>query len=656
LECSERTASTPRMFPWSSVFLAGVILLGFVLRIYRLDTQSLWGDEGWAVYHSAQGSAARVIAEAYHAGNHPPLYFLTLAFWMDVAGRSEFALRYLSLLFSVLSVPAIAVLGRRVGGWRVGALAALLQAAAPYAVYYGQEARMYAQMALFAVLSTYFFLRLYDRAERPWLVGGAYVVTTSIACYSHLFAWPVVFAQGLYWLGDLLLRRWAVWEAAKRCITAQAAAVIAFVPWFVYAWDRLMGVSSQVEPMSIPLQTIVMRCLSDFSAGVPVIAIAPTDQPLGVLLPFLLLLALGLIWPWRWRLVPLLALGLLVPVVVIFAVSFPTLPGWTRYFIAASSFYYLLLARGADGLGRLAEIWVRRTHRKPGMAGRTVWPVVLPALLILPVLGFQARTLLRYYNDPAYYRWDYRARGGELAEAAAAGDAVVLQGKAVMFEYYFPPELPYYEVPAVCNSNEDGIRSEIAEITSEHEAVWVVGQRPSNCDPNARAAQWLKENAYQVSEEWLESTIFDYYLTPRSLPVGVLPEKFDFDGQFELIGYALSREAVEPGEALAVALKWRAIDDIALDYKVFLVMVGPSDTVYALRDGMPLNWLWPTSRWEPGETVDDRWGLQVEDGTPPGTYPLYVGAYDPGTGQRLVVTADGDEVGDRVLLGNIVVE
>ena len=657
MERSERGARARRAFCWSGVFLALVVLLAFVLRIYRLDTQSLWGDEGWAVYHSAQGSAARVIAEAYHAGNHPPLYFLTLAFWMGVAGQSEFALRYLSLLFSVLTVPGLAVLGRRVGGRRVGALAGLLQAVAPYAVYYGQEARMYAQMTFFAVLSTYFFLKLYRaRVERPWLVGGAYVLTMSIACYSHLFAWPVVFAQGLYWLGDLCIRRWAVWEAAKRCITAQAVAAIAFVPWFVYAWDRLMGLSSQVDALSLPLKTIVLRCLSDFSAGVPVIATAPTDLPLGTLLPFLLLLALGLIWPWRWTIVPLLALGLVAPLLVIFGVSFPTLPGWTRYFITASPFYYLLLARGAGGLGLLAEMRTNGGDLESRGTGRAVWGVLLPALLILPVLGFQARTLLQYYGDPEYYRWDYRARVGELAAAAAAGDAIVLQGKAVMFEYYFPPELPYYTVPMVCDSDEDSIRSEIAAIASEHEGVWVVGQRPSNCDPNARAAQWLKENGYQVSEEWLESTIFDHYLTPKSLPVRALPEAANFGGQFELTGYALSRETVEPGGSIAVALAWRAIEDMGLDYKVFLVMAGPGDTVYALRDGMPLNWLWPTSRWEPGLTVDDRWGLQVKEETPPGTYPLYVGAYDPSTGQRLVVSLGGDEIGDKVLLGSIVVE
>jgi len=650
---------------WSSFFLSLVILLAFVLRIYRLDTQSLWGDEGWAVYHASQGSISRVVAEAYHAGNHPPLYFLNLAFWMGVAGRSEFSLRYLSLLFSVLTVPAVYALGRRLEGRGVGLLGALLQALSPYAVYYGQEARMYAQMALFVVLSTYFFLRLVrDEARRSWLTGVAYVVTASVACYSHLFAWPVVVAQGLYWLGDLVLRRRDAWQAARRCLFAQAAVVITFVPWFVYAWDRLMGLSSQVEPMGIPLKTVVLRCLSDFSAGVPVIASAPTDLSLGALVPFLLLLVLGLVWPWRWQAVPLLVFGVSVPILVIFAVSFPSLPGWTRYFIAASPFYYLLLARGGDGLGRLAceQAGVLSGSLDPATRGArrrffTMWPLVLPVLLIFPTLALEVRTLLHYYTDPALHRWDYRARIGEVADAAAAGDAVVVQGKSVMFEYYFPVDTPYFTVPSVCDMDEERIRDEIAQIASNHEAVWVVGQRPSNCDPNQRASQWLKENAYQVSEEWLESTIFELYLTPHSLAAEDMPEPKSFGGQFDLVGYGLDRETVAPGEAIAVALNWQACAVIDLDYKFFLVMMGPDGVVCALHDGMPLNWLWPTSRWRPGEIVNDRWGLQINVDAPPGTYSLYVGAYDPGTGERLpVITSDGNVMDDKFLLAEVTVQ
>jgi len=636
-------ATVQKFACWRMVALLAVTLVAFVLRIYRLDAQSLWGDEGWAVYHASQGSAARVIAEAYDAGNHPPLYFLNLALWMDVTGRSEFSLRYLSLIFSVLTVPGMYVLGRRVGGRGVGLLGASLQTVAPFAVYYGQEARMYAQEVLFVVLSTYFFVRLSrHRERRPLLVGFGYIVTTSAAGYSHLFAWPVVLAQGLYWVGDLAVRRTAACRVARRCAAAQLAATIAFAPWLVITWDRLWGLSSQVEGMGAPLGTIVTRCLSDFSASVPVIAGASIDLPVAVLTLFLLLLGLGVIWPWRWRAVPLLVLGVSIPILVIHAISFPILPGWTRYFVAASPFYYLLLARGGDGLVRLA---LTQAKSRIGLLR------VVPATLLIGLaIGLQARMLFRYYADPAYYRWDYRSRIGELADAAASGDAVVLQGKSVMFEYYYPSDVSYFTVPSICDTDEGRIRSEITDIAASHAAVWLVGQRPSHCDPNQRASQWLKENGYEVSENWMENMIFDYFLTPSELRTKPLVDPVRFDGHFELTGYGLSRASVTRGGALAVALQWRALESMPVDYKFFLVLLGPDGAVYALHDGMPLNWLWPTSRWQPGEVVDDRWGLQVQFDAPPGNYWLYLGAYDPATGARIPVLAPKRDVRDNALL------
>ena len=59
--------------------------------------------------------------------------------------------------------------------------------------------------------------------------------------------------------------------------------------------------------------------------------------------------------------------------------------------------------------------------------------------------------------------------------------------------------------------------------------------------------------------------------------------------------------------------------------------------------------------WEPGEVVVDPYALTVQDGAPPGTYVIEVGMYDPATVQRLPVLDPAGEMGDRVLLGNVVI-
>ena len=52
------------------------LLLAFALRLYRLDGQSIWVDEGISL-HLATSSLAEIIANRA-ANIHPPLYFFLL--------------------------------------------------------------------------------------------------------------------------------------------------------------------------------------------------------------------------------------------------------------------------------------------------------------------------------------------------------------------------------------------------------------------------------------------------------------------------------------------------------------------------------------------------------------------------------------------------
>lgn len=647
---SPARATSARIIPMAA--LLGLVLLAFALRVYRLDRQSMWGDEVWSLFHASQRSISDVLRSAHDDGVVPPAYYLILHFWTLAAGQSELAIRYASAFFGALTVPVLFALGCRLGGVGTGIVAALLQALSPFHVYYSQEARMYALMIFFTVLSSYFFWRLFaEKESRPWQVWAGYVIASALAVNSHYFAWYVILAHGLLWLGDLAWRRRTAWRTALLCLGGQAAALMLFLPWLVYVWDRARGLSGQVQRMNVPLSLVLRRCLSDFSAGVPIITSGPEEVGWVALTPFLLLLALALLWPWRRRSLVLLITCLSVPILATFLVSFPTLKGWTRYFIAASPPYYLLLARGADGVRQLALPGCTATKRKVALA-------VLATLLILPLSLAQARSLQRYYTDPTYWRWDYRGQYAAMAKAAQTNAAIVHSGAAVsfLFKYYLPPETPYTVVPSVCDGDEEHIRQEIATIATTYEQIWLVREVPLACDENHRAAQWLKEHAYQISETALENSVFDLYLTPATVGAHRPPGQpsLTFGDRFKLLEFALSQERVAPGGALAVALRWLAISPMDVDYKFFLILLGPNGEVFAQRDGMPLNWLMPTTIWEAGEVVDDRWGMMVGAHTPPGTYPLYVGAYDPTTGARLPLqTAEGGVVGDMLLITKV---
>lgn len=639
---STRTAST--------TILLGLILLSFTVRIYRLDEQSLWGDEAWSLFHATRESFGNVLRSARDDGVVPPAYYLFLHTWIAAAGRSEFALRYISLLCGVLAVPAIFALGRRLGGVGTGIIATLLQTLSPFHVYYSQETRMYAQMTLFTILSTYFFWRLIAKTpSSDWKVWAGYVITGGLAVNSHYFAWYVILAHGLFWLGDLIRKRLVTWRIALLCLSAQAAILALFLPWTLYVWERALGLTGQVTPMSVPLAVILRRCLGIFSAGAPSIAAEQAEVGWTTLIPFLLLLALALLWPWKRRGLIFLVVCASAPILATFSLSFPTLPGWSRYFIAASPPYYLLLARGVDGLRQFARSC-------PLAARRRVVRVGLAALMVAPLSLAQMRSLRQYYTNPIHWHWDYRAQINSMAKGARTDAAIVYNGRdlPVILKYYLPADTPYTIIPSLCNADEGHIRDEIAAIAAEQEQIWLVRSTPLACDHNHRAAQWLKENAYQVSETWLENNLFDLYLTPTEMAFSANLPALTFGGQFELVEFASSRERVAPGDALAVALRWRALAPMDVDFKFFLILLGPNGETFSLKDGMPLNWLRPTTSWSAGEIVNDRWGMAVSADTPAGAYPLYVGAYDPATGERIAVqTPNGESAGDMLLITEI---
>ncbi|MCW5879325.1 MAG: hypothetical protein KIS91_00015 [Anaerolineae bacterium] len=78
------------------------------------------------------------------------------------------------------------------------------------------------------------------------------------------------------------------------------------------------------------------------------------------------------------------------------------------------------------------------------------------------------------------------------------------------------------------------------------------------------------------------------------------------------------------------------------------------DTLRGQSDGYPACGARPTSRWQRGDLIVDSHSVRIDPATPPGQYPLRVGLYDSGSGQR-VPASGADTAGDHATLGAITV-
>jgi uncharacterized membrane protein len=221
--------------------VAGAIAVACALRFVLLTGDSLWSDEGFSI-NVAQLDVLDIARTAADADTHPPLFYTLLHYWMAVFGDSELAVRALPAVLGVLVVPVAYGLGSALAGRAAGLGAAYLVAVSPIQVFYSQEVRMYALLALTAGLSTLVLVHLIDSRSKLLVVG--YALATAALLYSHVYGMFVLCAQAIFvvvaWRRGILRG-----EVLRFWVVGAAGALALFAPWGValaaQASDEISG-------------------------------------------------------------------------------------------------------------------------------------------------------------------------------------------------------------------------------------------------------------------------------------------------------------------------------------------------------------------------------------------------------------------------------
>jgi hypothetical protein len=123
-------------------------------------------------------------------------------------------------------------------------------------------------------------------------------------------------------------------------------------------------------------------------------------------------------------------------------------------------------------------------------------------------------------------------------------------------------------------------------------------------------------------------------------------------GRMRLLGYDLEATETRPGGTLALTLYWQSIAPMDHNWSTFVHLLDENDVPIAQRDMYPGQGLYPTSLWPVGETIADRYVLQLsETAYAPSTGKIEVGLYNFDTWERLL----NDSGSDNVRFGEIVI-
>ncbi len=104
---------------------------------------------------------------------------------------------------------------------------------------------------------------------------------------------------------------------------------------------------------------------------------------------------------------------------------------------------------------------------------------------------------------------------------------------------------------------------------------------------------------------------------------------------------AVMPQAAAAGDTVVVTARWQVSGPVGRDYTTFVHLGPPSDLPLATGDSPPRGGSFPTRFWDAGMVIDDSYGLTIPPDLPPGHYPVSLGLYDPITGERLPLTANG---------------
>jgi len=672
--------------------LLALLLLAFALRVYRLDAQSLWYDEGVTAQVASQGLAELT---RWTAGDiQPPLYYYLIAGWTRLAGRSEWALRFPSALFGVLTVALMWALARRLFAAQgheeeesrgdtpqaprphgAPLLATLLTAVSPLYVYYAQEARMYTLLTFLGALAGYLLLRILDEARparRRWLWAG-FSLTSIAALYTHYFAAFLLTAFALYFLLTFTRHAPRTTQHATRFtfhvpllegLAALLTIILAYAPWLPAMLTRFREDASYWRG-TLKLDEALRHVLISFSMGETVLEATAVRLMWGFV-AILVLSILALAWQHASRtthhatrttqhasrftlhalLFPLLYL--LVPLILILFLSYRNPKFNPRYLMLAHPAFLLLIAGGFSAGGQLCRA-SRIADRVSPIASRLsliAYRILRPVSCVLPpascplslasllfIFATQAYAVHNWFADPAFTKADFRGVARYVREHIAPDETVILtSGHLSPVWDYYAPDIERHRLPDIDILD---VNATLGYHTANDLNRILAGRR------GVWTVLWQDEVvdpngflhdflAWAGEEQPVKRRFWHVGLRHYRLPEGV---RFSSEPPIEHPMRANFGGQVEllgwsQSADDTVTLYWRALADMERDFKVALALEDVDGHVWGRADRRPAAYNYPTFRWRPGEVLFGHYDLPAAPGTPPGDYRLSVGLYD----------------------------
>lgn len=208
------------------VLLLILIVLGISLRLLGLPQKNISCDESLTLIRTSGHNVQELLQDTFRKGiitfselnqyqyitpeqplrntldalrdhpEHSPLYYLMAHFWRRFLGESIVTTRWLSLLISLITLPLLYWLCRKLfKSPKIGWIAVAVFSISPMHIYYANDAREYSLWILTTILCTLSLLFALEGKSRFWSLYG---ITLCLNLYTYLFSPLLLLAHGTY--------------------------------------------------------------------------------------------------------------------------------------------------------------------------------------------------------------------------------------------------------------------------------------------------------------------------------------------------------------------------------------------------------------------------------------------------------------------------
>jgi len=257
----------------TTLIVLGILIVACVLRVWNID-QSFWWDEIWSTMtYVHAGSLWQVVSSLGYYFNNHIFYSLLARGSIAMLGESEFAARLPALITGLLGIAMLFNFGRRFLGVSAGVIAALLLAVSAFHIDHSSEARGYANLALFSILSSYYFLTgLKAHEMKSW---AFYIIFTVLGLYSHVFMVAVLLSQFFSSVLLVIGEKWDLWknggnysQALRGYLTALVVTGVAAVLMYSPVLSAFFTNMGKVRFVQVNRMPFILSIVNAFFPGV----------------------------------------------------------------------------------------------------------------------------------------------------------------------------------------------------------------------------------------------------------------------------------------------------------------------------------------------------------------------------------------------------